>query len=93
MGIDIGSYGGARTIIRLRHGPFLLDKKYVLRDANHNVIAGHIGKTKGGDRVNRKAPRLRADAIKFTLKQTIDKPNRKDKIIKKVSHAHSRRLR
>jgi hypothetical protein len=43
MGIDIGSYGGARSIIVMRHGPHMLPKVFQLRDANHNVIAGYIG--------------------------------------------------
>jgi hypothetical protein len=43
MGIDVGSYGGARTIIAMRHGPHMLPKIFNLRDANHNVIAGYIG--------------------------------------------------
>ncbi len=44
MGVDVGSYGGAKTIIGLRHGPVMLPKVINLQDANHNVIAGYIGK-------------------------------------------------
>jgi len=44
MGIDVGSYGAARTVIVMRHGPYMTDKVIQIRDANHNVIAGHIGK-------------------------------------------------
>ena len=43
MGIDVGSYGGAQTIIVMRHGPHMLPEIKSLRDANHNVIAGYIG--------------------------------------------------
>ena len=43
MGIDIGSYGAARSIIVMRHGQHTLPKVMTLRDANHNVIAGYIG--------------------------------------------------
>ena len=44
MGVDVGSYGSARTVIAMRHGPHCLPKFHQFRDANHNVIAGHIGK-------------------------------------------------
>lgn len=45
MGIDIGSYGGAQTIIVMRHGQHMLPEIKSIRDANHNVIAGYIGQT------------------------------------------------
>lgn len=44
MGVDIGSYGSAQTVVAMRHGPYMLPKMHRLRDANHNVIAGHIAK-------------------------------------------------
>jgi len=44
MGVDVGSYGSARTVIAMRHGPHCLPKFSQFRDANHNVIAGHIAK-------------------------------------------------
>ncbi len=44
MGVDIGSYGSAQTVVAMRHGNYLLPKLYKFRDANHNVIAGHIAK-------------------------------------------------
>lgn len=43
MGVDVGSYGSARTVIVQRHGPHMLPKVHQFRDANHNVIAGNIG--------------------------------------------------
>jgi len=44
MGVDVGSYGSARTVVAQRHGPHMLPKIHQFRDANHNVIAGHISK-------------------------------------------------
>jgi len=44
MGIDIGSYGGAQSIVIMRHGNVMVKDIFSLRDANHNVIAGYIGK-------------------------------------------------
>lgn len=44
MGVDVGSYGAARTVIVKRHGPHMLPHIREIRDANHNVIAGHIAK-------------------------------------------------
>jgi len=44
MGVDVGSYGSARTVVAMRHGPHCLPKFHAFRDANHNVIAGHIAK-------------------------------------------------
>ena len=43
MGIDIGSYGGAQSIVIRRHGQAMVKDIFKLRDANHNVIAGYIG--------------------------------------------------
>ncbi len=44
MGVDVGSYGSARTVIAMRHGPHCLPKFHNFRDASHPVIAGHIAK-------------------------------------------------
>lgn len=44
MGIDIGSYGGAQSIVIMRHGQHMIEKIFKLKDANHNVIAGYLGK-------------------------------------------------
>lgn len=44
MGVDVGSYGSARTVIAMRHGPHMLPKIHQFRDANHNVIAGQIAR-------------------------------------------------
>ncbi len=44
MGVDVGSYGAAKTVSVMRHGPHMLPKIHRFQDANHNVIAGHVSK-------------------------------------------------
>lgn len=39
MGVDVGSYGAAKTVIVKRHGPYMLPDITRFQEAMHNVIA------------------------------------------------------